>query len=78
MIHAVALLAGAAIGAAAIQRLRAQAKPKGYAIIENAAPLAGEYLLPQTRNLPPVWNDARKLGDIYANGRIMIIEGVAQ
>ncbi len=122
---AVALLAGAALGAAAVQGLHAQAKPKGYAIIENAVtdqdayrkligpvvkvvndagrkflvrgnkyfPVKGAEPKPQTiveaaefdtmekaetMYFSPVWNDARKLGDIYTNARILIVEGAAQ
>jgi uncharacterized protein (DUF1330 family) len=122
---AVALVAGAAIGACAVQGLHAQATPKGYAIIENVvtdkaaydklitpvitavtsgggkylvrgskyAPIKGAEPKPQTiievveydnwikaelAYSSPVWNDARKLSDIYANARILIVEGVAQ
>ncbi|HEY0223829.1 MAG TPA: DUF1330 domain-containing protein [Pseudolabrys sp.] len=122
---AVALLAGAAVGAGAMQGLHAQATPKGYAIIENTVTdqaaysrmitpvikaitdAGGKYevrgnkysVIKGTEPKPatvievieydnmvkaelayssPVWNDARKLSQIYDNARILIVEGVPQ
>jgi uncharacterized protein (DUF1330 family) len=63
------------------------ARGNKYSVIKGAEPKPGtiievvEYdnmIKAELAYSSPVWNDARRLGEIYANGRILIVEGVPQ
>ena len=74
---ALALVAGAALGAATIQGLHAQAKPKAYSVTEQETidAAAAKAYSPLVQAAQKAAGGARNFGT--ANGRVVAIEGTA-